>query len=411
MILTTTEFNVIWSENNLNDHFNTKKAAGSTVYKINFKDRENFSQELVMESDPAVVYHDFCKVWEKLYAVGWEFWKKYWTARMVQVYPKVEKKDIYSSSEIRIRDCEMIEENDNKYIWMVSHWVGGIEIYDENQKKIIYAQNTSFEWIIDDEIYSWVTMIHEVISWDLDSDGNKEFYFTPTSANWKTHIDQKWKIFQTKQIDNKWETKEFISLWDAYAKEIHKLVLKNGKEILLTSVQGKTVINEEKEKNTKPRVSFTFLDGSKKEIKDENLITDIIRPTVLQATFIENGVTKNKNLWKIDVVQCRVVETGDVYRNNINEINVIVGCNNGEINIYALDNDLNLTLKDTFQVEGKQVHSFYLANTDDDSENEIFVGIDFDGFYHLDLSEEEKLFKMYDYQESETWLWAIEWIK
>jgi hypothetical protein len=35
---------------------------------------------------------------------------------MVQVYPKVEKKDIYSSSEIRIRDCEMIEENDNKYI-------------------------------------------------------------------------------------------------------------------------------------------------------------------------------------------------------------------------------------------------------------------------------------------------------
>jgi hypothetical protein len=74
------------------------------------------------------------------------------------------------------------------------------------------------------------------------------------------------------------------------------LVLKNGKEILLTSVQGKTVINEEKEKNTKPRVSFTFLDGSKKEIKDENLITDIIRPTVLQATFIENGVTKNKDL-------------------------------------------------------------------------------------------------------------------
>tara|TARA_Y100001960_G_C14031332_1_gene520734 strand:+ start:150 stop:293 length:144 start_codon:yes stop_codon:yes gene_type:complete len=46
----------------------------------------------------------------------------------------------------------------------------------------------------------------------------------------------------------------------------------------------------------KPKVSFTFLDGSKKEIKDENLITDIIRPTTLQATFMENGELKNKEL-------------------------------------------------------------------------------------------------------------------
>ena len=411
MVLTTTEFKVIWNENNLNDHFNTKKAVGSTVYKIHFKDRENFSKELVMHSDPAIVYHDFCKVADKLYAVGWEFWKNYGTARMVQVYPQLEEKDIYSSSEIRIRDCEMIEIDGNKFIWMVSHGTGSIEIYNESTQEIVYKQDTPFEWIINNEEYQWVTMIHEVISLDLDSDGSKEFYFTPTSANGKTHIDQKWKIFQTKQIDTKWETKELLNLWDAYAKEIHKLVLKNGKEILLTSVQWKTQINKEKDAKVKPKVSFTFLDGSKKEIKDENLITDIIRPTTLQATFMENGELKNKELWSIDVVQCRVVETGDVYPNNVNEINLIVGCNNGLINIYSLDNDLNLELKDTFQVEGKQVHSFYLVNTDDDSEQEIFVGIDFDGFYHLDLSQDEKLFKMYDYQQSETWLWAIEWIQ
>jgi|TARA_Y100001960_G_C14473931_1_gene728312 hypothetical protein len=35
---------------------------------------------------------------------------------MVQVYPQLEEKDIYSSSEIRIRDCEMIEIDGNKFI-------------------------------------------------------------------------------------------------------------------------------------------------------------------------------------------------------------------------------------------------------------------------------------------------------
>ena len=410
-IYTVTEFETIWDENNLNDHFNTKQARNSNVYEVEFENRGNFERKLITTSDEKIVYHDFCKVWDIVYAVWWKFGKEYWTARLRQVYPYIENNVIFDSDEIRIRDCEYIEENWKKYLWMVTHWEGKFILYDIENKQFLEEEKSNYQWTIDWKSYTWVTMIHEVVSADLDNNWKKEFYYTVTSENWTTNIDQRWKIFKVEIIEGKIEMWEFYDLWEAYSKEVHKIILKNWKEVLISSIQWKTEINEEKDKEIKPIAMFKFKDWTEKVIKDIEKVSDIVRPTVLKAFYTENGKQKNKELWEIlTSPQCRVMDYGNLYKNNDDEINLIVWCNNGEINIYWLDNNLNLILKEELFVEWKQVHSFYVKDTDNNWVDEVFVWIDFDWLYHLDLTKEEQLFKMYDYTWKESWLWAIEGI-
>jgi hypothetical protein len=410
-VYTTTDFSNIENKSGFNDHFNTKQSKWSNVYIVNFKDRESFERELVTSSDKRIVYHDFCKVWDVVYAVWGEFWVHKGSSRLVQVYPAVDNKKLYSDDEIRFRDCELIEQDWKKYLAIVSHWKAEILLYDIENKKLLDKKIVSYDWEIDWKKYQNITMIHEVISADLDWDWKKEFYFTPTSKNGSTNIDQRWKIY--KSIINNWKlsTEEFYDLWEAYAKEVHKITLENWKDILLVSVQWKTKINAEKEKNTKQKLILKFKSWKKIVKKNMWKISDIIRPVELIALYLDKGKVNKKSLTKVRTsVQCRTIEEWNFY-NEKWKVDFILWCNRWAIRFFTLDNDLQITLKKMLRVPEKQIHSFYAVDTDWDGKDEAFVWIDFDWLYHIDLDEKEKMFKMYDYSKSETWVWAIEGVK
>lgn len=392
IIYTTTEFNTIWENSWLNNHFDTKQASWSNVYEINFENRKKYSQKLIKSSEKKLVYHDFCKINNRLYVVWWEFWKVYWTAMFTRLYPELENSVLFKNSEIRIRDCEFIEQDWKEYIWMVTHGEWNLIILDWKDYSEIVKLNSPFIWEINWKTFSWTTMIHEIISSDLNWDSNNEFYYTVTSENWTTDIDQKWKIFKWFMEKWLWKNKELFDLWDSYSKEIHNIILKNNKNILLSSIQWKTKIKEDA------------------EIKNNNKTTEIIRPTILKAIYEENWELESKDLWSIDVVQCRTVDTWNFYKDK-NSVWIIVWCDSWLINIYTLDNNLNLELKNSLNIWNKQIHSFFVKDTNNDNIDEIFVWVDMDWVYHLDLQDEELLFKLFDYSKSETWIWAINEIK
>ena len=389
---------------------NKKQSKWSNVYEVHFESRTNYSKKNIMASEKKIVYHDFCSVDETIYAVGWEFGEGYSTARLVQIYPNVENPILYNNSEIRLRDCTYIEQDNKKYLSMVSHWKWKVYLYDVINKSIITEEDAHYIWEIDWKNYEWITMIHEVISADLNNDWKQEIYYTPSSKNTTTYSEQKWKILSAEV--NNWNIvqSEFFDFKNLHAKEIHNVVLKNWKEILIASVQWKTQINEKKNREAQKVSSLTFKDWTKRVIKDTEEITDIIRWVELKSFYQDWDIIKSKELLKIgNTVQCRIIEYGDLYWID-QEINLIVWCNDWNIFIYSLNNNIEITLKEALQIPWKKIRSLHIADTDNDWLDEVFIWVDFDWIYHLNikLKQEDKLFKMFDYTWTESWFWSME---
>lgn len=402
--LTVTDFEDISDESGFNDHFNTKKAKSSKVYKIDFKTRQDFQKELHIESDPEIVYHDFCKKDDgSIYAVWWKFWTEYETARLVKIYPKVEDKILFNSSEIRVRDCDFIKDADTQKIWMVTHWEWRVYLYDVDTNWIISDLDSTYDKT---KAYTWVTMIHEVVTSDLNWDWNEELYLTPTTKNVSTYKEQRWKINKVEKINWEYVISELIDFEDRYAKEVDAIEI-NGKKAVLVSLQWqKNNLKETREKSKAKR-------ELRKEWKIEEAetiweVSIIKNPVELILLYEKDGEFKNKKLAEIETDQCRVLDSWNFW---YEWLWIILWCKNGILNLYSLeekDGEYELIEKDTMRFPEKQIHSFYPVDTDLDGVDEVFIWVDFDWLYHFDLAEEDKLFKMYDYTEVESWLWALE---
>ena len=364
-----------------------KKTIKSKVINLNYKNRTDFSTKIITQSDHQIIFHDACKTSNWKVFAGW-WWK--WaggTSRLVQIYPEVHYfQDVEKDDDLRVRDCTVLKDWDNEYIWMVTHWKWKVLIFDPENNLMISELNASFS-----SSYTGTTMIHEIVTSDLNWDWVDELYLTPTKKNTSTYNTQPWKIYKVEKINGEYLISEFDDFWDRFSKEVHSVEI-YWKKALMAIINWTTYSPDE---IIKLRNDSNWND-----------ISSVKNPAEIILYHFEDWKIKRELLWTIQTDRCRTIGIWNFW---YDWLWIIIPCKNGILNIYSLLSVDNLELKESYKFD-KQFLSLYVTNTDNDEMDEIFLWIIWDGLYHFDIHDQEKLFKLVDHSKELWKIWGIIWL-
>lgn len=252
-----------------------------------------------------------------------------------------------------VRDCVFT----NGTVALSAHSLGG-GIFAQDGKEIVRS--------VFGKGKTSVTSNHEIVSFDLDSDGVGETYITPT-------IDNETIIYKLQSQDSGYLTN---SLGGA----IERLDFKNGKASV-TQIEAFT--------GGYVKQVFPIANDGEKILLA--LKSDVSSATTEALGFsYESGKPVKKTLATIPKRECRSVATGNFGHSGAN---LAIGCEKGFF-LFAFDGK-TLSLKKSYDLapvgdynpdpNDHQVHALAAVRGKDGSADRLLVGTDMDGIHLYDL--------------------------